>query len=336
MPSIDTTRSIVGTPDSDGTGSSPQSRHLHAHQAAGVCASRTRRATAMFGAVLGLTALVLGGCDTIPGIGKDDVDEVAMEPGAPAEVPPMDVVLVSDFLRFYMDGDMEMDRGITDCYGGLCVSSDGERILFNFPNEFVFAGFHDEDLTAHEGTIEDRNGIMIGDISETNKELPDILGVAVDRSTTGWGGWGEYVGFDALYYDYIRDDRLQRIVWTTLGGYGSEGNPVGENLTWVGGAVAIDYSVVTENRNLLGNSQVNLRFYESLGEFLAYVRITDLTDIVSGRIYEDMFFSNIPVRDGEFEMFEIRARFFGPNHEEVGGVFDRDSITGGFAAKRVE
>ena len=208
--------------------------------------------------------------------------------------------------------------------------------MFSFPEEFVFAGFHHEDIAAHEDTIEDRNGIMLGDISLENKMLPDIPGVAVDRTITGWGGWGEYVGFDALYYDYVRDDRPQRIVWATVGGYRSEGNPVGDALTWKGGATAIDYSDITENRNLLGDAELNLLFAESLDEFLVSVAITDLTDVVTGTTYDEMSWKNIPLREGGFEIFEIRGQFFGPNHEEVGGVFERDSITGGFAARRVE
>ena len=31
---------------------------------------------------------------------------------------------------------------------------------------------------------------------------------------------------------------------------------------------------------------------------------------------------------------DIKATFYGPNHEEVGGVFERDNIVGAFGAKR--
>ena len=320
----------INQPGSRRTGAARVSPDLHGLRSGEDCAPKTRSAPASIGAVLGLAALLLGGC----GILFDRNDD-AMEVAAP-EVPPMDVILVSDFLRFYLDGDMEVDRGITDCYDGQCISTDGERILFNFPHDFVFAGFHHEYITAHEDTIEERNGIMLGDVSLENKMLPDIPGVAVDRSVTGWGGWGEYVGFDTLYYDYVRDDRPQRIVWATLGGYRSEGNPVGDALTWKGGATAIDYSDITENRNLLGDAELNLLFAESLDEFLVSVAITDLTDVVTGTTYDEMSWKNIPLRQGGFETFEIRGQFFGPDHEEVGGVFDRDSIAGGFAARRVE
>ena len=38
--------------------------------------------------------------------------------------------------------------------------------------------------------------------------------------------------------------------------------------------------------------------------------------------------------DGRFGASDIRATFYGPNHEEVGGVFERNNIVGAFGAKR--
>ena len=294
------------------------------------CILSTRWTTSSTALLVALTALSLNGCTPI-GIAKEaPLEPVVVEP------PPMDVVLVTDLLRFFLDGDMEVDRGITDCYDGLCIQTDGERIVFNLPQWFVFAGHHDEDISAREDTIEDRNGIMIGDVSAGEKELPDIPGVAVDRTITGYGGWGRYVGFDSLYYDYVRNDRPQRIVEATLGGYASEGNPLGENLTWTGGAVGIDYSDITKDRVLVGNSELTVFLYERLDEYLVRVDITDLVDVATGTEYDDMAWNNIPLRDGGFETFEIRARFFGPNHEEVGGVFERDRIVGAFGGTREE
>lgn len=281
---------------------------------------------------LGVTALTLNGCTTI-GSERDELEPVIEEP------PSMDVVLVSDLLRFHLDGEMEVDRGIADCYDGLCVQTDGERILLARPEMFVFAGHHDEEISAHEDTIEDRDGIMIGDVSLGEKELPDVLGVAVDRTITGYGGWGEYVGFDSLYYDFVRNDRPQRMVLASLGGYASEGNPPvppEETWTWTGGAVGVDYSDLTEDRVLVGNSALTVSLLEDWGEYTVRVAVTDLVDVAAGTTYDDMIWANIPLRDGGFETFEIRARFFGPNHEEVGGVFERDRITGAFGATREE
>ena len=256
----------------------------------------------------------------------------------------MDAVLVSDFLRFYMDGDMEMDRAHADCYDGICVQTDGERILFNLPEDYSFAGHTDVFVFDHQYPIEDRNGIKIGDLSLSEKQLPDIPGVAVDRTITGWGGWGKYVGFDVAYYDYVRydkdedRDRPQRMVLASVGGYRNPVNPVGGKLKWTGGAVAIDYSDISQNRNLVGDAELTLHLDDYFPgiDYLVRVDITEMEDVETGTAYDDMSWKNIPLREGGFETFSIRGQFFGPGHAEVGGTFERDEIVGAFGAAREE
>ena len=45
--------------------------------------------------------------------------------------------------------------------------------------------------------------------------------------------------------------------------------------------------------------------------------------------------NGLPIDDsGVFSGTGIQGRFYGPNHEEVGGVFLRDMISGSFGASR--
>ena len=253
---------------------------------------------------------------------------------------PMDTLLLSDAVRYYLDGEMEVNRGQTDCYGRGCVITDGAITTIRVPEQYAFAGHHDEYISAHEDTIEDRNGILIGDVSFGEKELPDIPGFAYDRTSTGYGGWGKYHGFDALYYDYVRNDRPQRYVEASLGGYASRSNPVSGPLTWTGGAVGVDHSDITVDRVLAGSSKVTVELNEPYSEYLGRdewlvrVHITDLADVASDDPYADMRFGPVPLYDGRFKNFQVHGQFFGPNHEEVGGVFQKDEITGAFGAIR--
>lgn len=314
----------------------PRTRKPHSER---VCIVSNRSIGAAVALFFGLAVLSLSGCGY-------HSSGSAMENGATAptvpEPPAMDLLLLSDLLRFYLDGEMEVERGFSDCYGGGCVQTDGDRILISVPEFYVFAGHHDDYIFAPEDTIENRNGIMIGDISVGTKDLPDIPNFASKRTITGYGGWGEYHGFDALYYGFERHDRPQRVVEASLGGYASEGNPLEGPWTWTGGAVAVDYSVIAEDRVLVGNSELtvhlNERFTEYLGrdEYLVRVDITELVDVESGNPYNDMIWRNIPLRDGGFETFTIKGQFFGPNHEEVGGIFERDKIIGAFGGTREE
>ena len=67
-----------------------------------------------------------------------------------------------------------------------------------------------------------------------------------------------------------------------------------------------------------------------------------LTEIVSregGRSYPDITFDNISVQNGTFAAGPdssnmVEGQFYGPNHEEVGGVFERNQILGAFGAKQ--
>ena len=54
--------------------------------------------------------------------------------------------------------------------------------------------------------------------------------------------------------------------------------------------------------------------------------------------FDDMNWEDIPLTSGSFQSGsgsdQISGQFYGPNHEEVGGVFERNQILGAFGAKR--
>jgi hypothetical protein len=51
-----------------------------------------------------------------------------------------------------------------------------------------------------------------------------------------------------------------------------------------------------------------------------------------------MNWQDIPLASGSFQSGsgrnQISGQFYGPNHEEVGGVFERNQVIGAFGAKR--
>lgn len=65
---------------------------------------------------------------------------------------------------------------------------------------------------------------------------------------------------------------------------------------------------------------------------------TGIEDLDSGGPRGNMTCSGIPLAGGSFaagpDGDSIEGRFHGPNHEEVGGIFERDRIVGAFGAKR--
>ena len=52
----------------------------------------------------------------------------------------------------------------------------------------------------------------------------------------------------------------------------------------------------------------------------------------------DMVWKDVPITDGGFgtgsDGDSIQGNFYGPNHQEIGGIFERDQVIGAFGAKR--
>ncbi len=83
-----------------------------------------------------------------------------------------------------------------------------------------------------------------------------------------------------------------------------------------------------------GDATINLYSSESNVD----VSFTNIYDLNTRRQRNDMNWIDIPAADGTFgEGFganQIYGQFYGPSHEEVGGVFERDNIVGAFGAKK--
>ena len=67
----------------------------------------------------------------------------------------------------------------------------------------------------------------------------------------------------------------------------------------------------------------------------AGVAFTNIKDLGTRSDLPSMEWSGLAIgTDGRFGASDIKATFYGPNHEEVGGVFERNNIVGAFGAKR--
>ena len=67
------------------------------------------------------------------------------------------------------------------------------------------------------------------------------------------------------------------------------------------------------------------------------VALTNIQNL-NGRGYADLTWSDVSVQHGHFVGGRgsnlLRGNFYGPNHEEVGGTFERNQIVGAFGAYR--
>ena len=203
----------------------------------------------------------------------------------------------------------------TICKARTCLTSEGEYTLGDL------TGADNAEYVA----VMTRNGITIG---AGLTEIEEADGI----TTQAWyGAWLDYNAFlifveDFEYLEYLEGG--YEFVAGISYGDDSGSRPVGGSATWTG-VMTGDYS---EFKHIIqGDAAVTVDFATN-NAGVAFTNINDL-DTLSG--LPSMEWSGLAIgADGRFGASDIKATFYGPNHEEVGGVFQRNEIVGAFGAKR--
>lgn len=116
----------------------------------------------------------------------------------------------------------------------------------------------------------------------------------------------------------------------------SANNPVTGAASWQGRVIGIDTSSGNARGNrILGDAEIVI---EDFRDSQLDLRFSRLFDLESGSPREDMEWNDVSVSRGAFSASDatssLSGRFYGPNHEEVAGTFDRNLIQGAFGAAR--
>ena len=121
----------------------------------------------------------------------------------------------------------------------------------------------------------------------------------------------------------------------------SVGNATGTNPTtggaiWSGIMVGMDVrDSVTSPHGVQGEASITISDFANPA---ADVSFSGIHAVVTGATYDDMDWTGIPITNGAFaqgmDTDSISGHFYGPNHEEVGGIFERNMIVGAFGAAR--
>lgn len=110
--------------------------------------------------------------------------------------------------------------------------------------------------------------------------------------------------------------------------------PLDGGATWRGHMSGIDANA-GKFAVLGGRTTISLDDFSNPSIEVLFDRIHE---IETGAVRSDMSWSGIVIQDGAFATGEsgnrFLGRFYGDTHQEVGGVFTRDGITGAFGAKR--
>ena len=232
------------------------------------------------------------------------------------------VLLLGDQLAHSATDD-EVERVPVRCRGGVCYT--GTALASHV------GGFNVED--AELELLGERRGVSV--VAERgSNDYRDIY---------AYGGWLDHSLF-ATEARELKHPGHPNHGATVVSNY-SLGFSTGENPSaaegsarWQGLMVGRDMSASPRRGQVLrGDADVTVDFGPSA--IMADVEFTDIVNIETGDARNDMAWRGMTIEKGRFAMRNapddtISGRFYGPNEEEVGGVFERDSVAGSFGGKR--
>ena len=204
----------------------------------------------------------------------------------------------------------------TNCRAGTCITSEGQLTL--------------DDLTVEDTEFQavmTRIGITLLQYRSETKNADGITAREI-----GYGAWLDHNAFSTSLATYYRgavsDGYYAAVVAGFSVGNDSSSRPVGGSATWTGVMTGADL----EFQNAVqGDAAVTVDFARNN----AGVAFTNIKDLGTRSGLPSMEWSGLAIgTDGRFGASDIKATFYGSNHEEVGGVFERNNIVGAFGAKR--
>ncbi|MCY3728073.1 MAG: transferrin-binding protein-like solute binding protein [Nitrospira sp.] len=267
-----------------------------------------------------------------------------------------DSLLVSD-LVFTPSGETERLHGATSCGLTRCRTTVSGRqfLLYGLadPGDPGFEGvYYDDDVESVR--LERYRGLSMGVFRERSHQLEEYeqrgmpVKIEIDTSIVSYEGWMQYSKFAAeiniITHGLIQVGSNQRVLTGQRYGVGvsigqvNDTNPVGGNATWrgvmVGGRIG---ETADFGDPVRGDATLTFDF-TNVDVDVAFTNIRSVRDVDVPPTYPNMTWQNLPVRNGRFgggfDTPTIEGRFYGPNHEEVGGIFQRDRVVGAFGAQR--
>ena len=232
----------------------------------------------------------------------------------------------------YHDLDAFFGRIRSNCRGTVCNTSAGRISTAELREETTeIAGIPVQVDTEYSPVMSYRGTSIAQARSQvTAPSRPDLT-----LEEIGLGAWLDYSGFAVsagAVFDGPRDEGyLAAIVSQVSVGESSGRRPqrVSGTATWEGSMVAAD----TEYRHaIIGASTVQV----DLARMDADVRMTNVWDIDARTRLSSFGWTDLPIQaNGTFGNGQtVMGSFYGPNHEEVGGIFTTSTLIGAFGATR--
>ena len=183
-------------------------------------------------------------------------------------------------------------------------------------------------------------GIQLGRVTATSKTGTDM---DVDVMTTYFAGWLQNSFFAIVLDEFEEGEEDQRIVTAFSQGEATTTNPTalsGYNLTWEGRLFGLGHTTdenmgVLKNHHIRGDVKIDV---DGSTMDVAFSKMVDLNNPINNSALDDndWTWEDLSLTGGGFDGGDLDAQFYGDNHLEVGGTFDRHGVIGAFGAKRIK
>ena len=249
-----------------------------------------------------------------------------------ARISTADSMSASDFLVF----GAGTPRFTTSCGGSAACTVDLSSLSTVVPGlaqeEWTVEDLDYEGPETEFQAVARRGGVVLAQ----GRGETDLFGlIPIDRY--GYGGWLQHSVFVAESAEVIRNPLLTGVsaAYGYSAGNATGSNPVSGSASWNGVMVGMDTSDTQARGNpVQGHADIDL----DLASEEVDVAFTSIVDLVTGDSHGAMVWTDLALIDGGFGTGStgnsITGRFYGPDHEEAGGVFERNQIVGAFGAAR--
>ena len=250
-------------------------------------------------------------------------------------IPPPEYVAIQDYERIASNANLVLS---TDRINWVPGQTEPVRVSVECKGLFCSVGYSAFLRANKVFRLLPEETIVLPDTNGISTAIEHVVSSSIELHS--YGGWMEHSFFASTVVLYKADiDPDQGVIQTygTINGNATNTNPEVE-ATWTGFATARDHNIASDLESVVtGDASISV----TIGtQVLANVHLTGLSNITTGQAYTDMIFENMPVEDGQFSRYHadnnrLSGAFYGPEHEEAGGVFDHpEGLVGAYGGAR--
>ena len=236
----------------------------------------------------------------------------------------------------YESGQLELAH-MSNCASGVCV------IVFN--NPFAVSNFdttsNNPNLAFFDSPLDNiisriTNSTDVGDINFARGSLTGRRGVGVGtnvefQSFTGWLDGSIFGTTQLAFVETGQSSEQYRFISYAVG-VPATSNPTTGTTTWEGAAVG---SIKADRTFILGDAEITVDFTNSNVDLeFDNWRNLDNQELSS---MQPITYNDLALSSGSFTGSgneQVQGRFYGNSHEEVGGWFNTETLTGAFGGTR--